>query len=207
MECESSTRATLGDIGTAQTGHDPVAHPRIDEATGQIAPWRRRYCRGLRLHGEDGQKVKETNASVVLLHKQCDEAVERLRENLADADALLKAKGMASWIGGLMSSFAALATLAPQLTQALENAEFSVPNSQPMSNVLRLAENVPRLREENVALREQVEELHLELKARDDLRASSKEALEQQKADFDNTELCLKESSARDRQQRAEVQG
>ncbi|RTE72641.1 hypothetical protein BHE90_012951 [Fusarium euwallaceae] len=95
----------------------------------------------------------------------------------------------------------------PQLAQALENAEFSVPDSQPMSDVLRLMENVPQLQEENVALLEQVGELHGELKARDDLLASAKEALEQQKADFHNTELSLKESSARERQQKAEVQG
>ncbi|RSL94638.1 hypothetical protein CEP52_012548, partial [Fusarium oligoseptatum] len=145
------------------------------------------------------KKIKETNACAVLLHKQCDDEVERLRENLADADALFKAKGMASWIGAINPNEEEASChrppsqlwrrLPPQLAQPLENAEFSVPNSQPMSNVLRLAENVPRLREENAALREQVEELHLELKARDDLRASSKEALEQQKADFDNTEF------------------
>ncbi|RSL73398.1 hypothetical protein CEP53_000729 [Fusarium sp. AF-6] len=168
------------------------------------------------------KKIKETNASAVLLHKQCDEAVERLRENLVDADALLKAKGMASRIGAinlneevaqgkphvitLLRSFGD-ACPPPQLAQALENTQFSVPSSQPMSNVLRLAENVPQLWEENVALREQVAEFQGELKARDDLLASAKEALEQQKADFDNIELCLKESSARDRQQRAEVQG
>ncbi|RMJ13705.1 hypothetical protein CDV36_006624 [Fusarium kuroshium] len=95
----------------------------------------------------------------------------------------------------------------PQLAQTLENAEFSAPDSQPMSDVLRLVENVRQLQEENVALLEQVEELQGGLKARDDLLASAKEALEQQKADFHNTELSLKESSARERQQRTEVQG
>ncbi|RSL39761.1 hypothetical protein CEP54_016263 [Fusarium duplospermum] len=166
----------------------------------------------------------------------CDEAVERLRENLADAKALFEAKGMASRIGAinldeevaqgqamansifaylvqrrphatpLLRSFGDAYPPPPKLARAFENAEFSVPDSQPMSDVLWV-ENVPRLREENVALREQVEELQEELKARDDLLASAKDALEQQKAEFDNTELCLKESSAKDKQQRAEVQG